>query len=251
MIRRPRPGVTILIYHRVGAGTGGQMDLSPAAFAEQLDWLAATQRVLSLDDALAELEDAGQHDPAVVVTFDDGTADWVDHVLPALDTAGVPATFYVATDFVDRQVPFPGDGTPLTWSGLAELASSELVTIGSHTHTHALLDRLDPALVADELDRSVELLGEHTGAAPEHFAYPKALAGSPAAEAMVRERFRSAVIAGTRANLPGADPYRLTRSPIQPSDRPAWFRRKAVGGMGAEDELRAAINRVRHRGRTR
>lgn len=262
VVRRPAAGITILIYHRVGAGNGGQMDLSPAAFDEQLAWLRATQRVLSLDQALLELGAArlagegaaapsspsGTPGTGVVLTFDDGTADWVEHVLPALERARVPATFYVATAFVDEQRPLPGDGVPITWAGLKEMTTSKLVTIGSHTHTHALMDRLPVPAIADELDRSIELLGERLGVTPEHFCYPKALLGSPPAEAAIRERFRSATIAGTRANAVGVDPYRLTRSPIQPTDGSRWFRHKATGGMAFENDLRDLLNRVRYRG---
>ena len=87
--------------------------------------------------------------------------------------------------------------------------------------------------------------------AAEHFAYPKALLGSPAAEAAVKARFRSAAVAGTRPNPPGAtDPYRLARSPVQVSDRRAWFHRKVRGGMAVEDGLRRTINRRRYAGAT-
>lgn len=255
VLRRPTPGITILIYHRVGAGAGGQMDLSPAAFEAQLEWLARSQRVLSLDEALIELggaasrsADADALRPGVVLTFDDGTTDWIDHVLPALDRHRIPATFYVATSFIEDSAPFPGDGRPLSWAGVEELAASPWATVGSHTHRHLLLDRLPAAEIADELDRSIDLLGTHLGGPVEHFAYPKAVAGSPAAEREVRARFHSAVLAGTRSNQVGVDPYRLTRSPIQPSDGFRWFTRKANGGLRAEDDLRGALNRVRYRG---
>lgn len=250
LVWRRSAGVTILIYHRVGAGTGGQMDLSPTAFDQQLAWLASTQRVITLEQAADELA-AGSAStplrPGVVLTFDDGTTDWVDHVLPALDRHRVPATFYVATSFIDEGTLFPGDGAPLSWDGVRELASSGLVTIGSHTHRHLLLDRLPPQQIADELDRSIELLGAHTGNAIDHFAYPKAIAGSQAADAAVRTRFRTAVLAGTRSNARGADLHTLRRSPVQPSDGERWFRRKALGGMRLEDDLRQMANRVRYR----
>jgi len=246
----PTPGITILIYHRVGAGQGGQMDLDPTAFDAQLRWLAEHRRVLTLDAAVDELAAASgvaPVRPGVVLTFDDGTTDWVRNVLPALERHDVPATFYVATSFVDERVTFPGGGEPLDWAGVGELAASPLVTIGSHTHRHLLLDRLDPAEVADELDRSIDLLGDRVGVIPEHFAYPKALAGSPAADAAVRQRFGSAVLAGTRPNAAGADLHRLHRSPVLSSDTTAWFRRKADGGMHLEDDLRQQLNRVRYR----
>ncbi len=249
LLARPTEGITILIYHRIGAGAGGQMDLDPDVFDAQLSWLRATQRLLTLDAAIDELSAGpqGALRPGVVLTFDDGTSDWVRHVLPALERHGAPATFYVATEFIDERRRFPGDGEPLDWDALSTLARSPLATIGSHTHRHLLLDRLGPAEVADELDRSIDLLRERAGVDPRHFAYPKAVAGSAVADAAVRARFASAVLAGTRPNVVGADRYRLRRSPVQASDTTRWFRRKAVGGLHLEDDLRQRANRVRYR----
>ena len=76
------------------------------------------------------------------------------------------------------------------------------------------------------------------------------MAGSPAADAAVRRRFRSAVLAGTRPNRPGCDLFRLQRSPVQRSDAMRWFRRKADGGMRLEDDLRRRVNELRYRGAT-
>lgn len=250
-LRRPPAGLTVLIYHRVGHGNGSQMDVDPAIFDRQLAWLTASTRILSLDDAAQELRDAGPDGdirPGVVLTFDDGTTDWVEHVLPALERHCTPAAFYVATDFVERGVAFPADGRPITWNGLRELASSRLVTIGSHTHRHVLLDRLPAREVSDDLQTSVDLLSDNLGANPRHFAYPKAVAGSPEAEREVRARFDTAVLAGTRANRAGTDLHRISRSPVQRADDDRAFRHKTVGGMGLEDRLRATANRIRYRG---
>ncbi len=249
-VRPPRPGITILIYHRIGSGTGGQMDLRVDDFERQLEWLRSTQRIITLDRAVAEVTGTEPLQPGVVVTFDDGTADWVEHVLPVLDRLHVPATFYVATAFVEERRAFPGDGRPISWAGLKEMSTSRLVTLGSHTHTHALMDRLPVPDIADELDRSIGLLGDRVGVDPTHFCYPKALLGSPPAQAAIRERFRSATLAGTRSNTRGADPYRLARSPIQAADGQRWFRHKAVGGLGFEDMVRDRLNALRYRGAT-
>jgi peptidoglycan/xylan/chitin deacetylase (PgdA/CDA1 family) len=181
------------------------------------------------------------------VTFDDGTVDLVDEALPVLVEHRVPATVYVATAFVEEGRPFPGDGQPVSWAGLAEAASTGLVTVGSHTHHHALLDRVGATEVAKELDRSIGLIGERLGVAPRHFAYPKAVPGHAGAQAEVQARFASAALAGTRPNVPGrADPYRLARSPIQVDDGLRYFAAKAAGGMTLEDTLRRAANRLRY-----
>jgi peptidoglycan/xylan/chitin deacetylase (PgdA/CDA1 family) len=247
-LRPDAPGLVILIYHRVGGRTASQVDLATGRFDEQVAELAGAGRLVSLDDGLDRLAAGTVLDDPVVLTFDDGTTDWVDEALPVLVRHAAPATFYVATDFVERGVPFPGDGQPVSWAGLGELVASGLATIGSHTHTHALLDRADGPVAAGELDRSVDLLGERLGVECAHFAYPKALLGSPAAEAEVRQRFRSATIAGSRANAPGADLHRLRRSPIQVADGMRWFRRKADGGLRFEDTARSLLNRGRYAG---
>jgi peptidoglycan/xylan/chitin deacetylase (PgdA/CDA1 family) len=253
-VRAPGRGVVVLIYHRVGGGSGTEIDMDPGLFDEQMAWLAAGGRAASLDDALERLESAAPPDSLdapdpVVVTFDDGTADLAEVALPILARHNVPATVYVATDFVDRQRPFPADGTPLTWSAVREMVASGLVTIGSHTHTHALVDRLPPDEVAVELDRSIELIGEHAGVAADHFAYPKAVAPPEPVEAVVRDRFRSAALGGCRPNPYGrTDPHRLARSAVQVSDGMDWFVRKAQGGMALEDGVRRTLNRLRYAG---
>ena len=76
---------------------------------------------------------------------------------------------------------FPDDGTPLSWSAFGDAVSTGLVDVGSHTDRHVLLDRLPVPEIDDELDRSIELIGAGLGLKPAHFAYPKAVLGSPAA----------------------------------------------------------------------
>ena len=247
-VRRPATGLVVLIYHRVGRRTPVEVDLPLGLFGDQMATLAAETEVVTLSDGLARLADPeAPRVPLVAVTFDDGTADFTEVALPVMVEHGVPSTLYVATDFVDRGVAFPDDGVPLTWAALGDAVATGLVDIGSHTHQHALLDRLPEAEIDAELDRSVELIGERLGVAARHFAYPKAVMGSPAADRAVRARFDSAAIAGTRVNAYGhTDPYRLARSPIQVSDGMRWFRRKVAGGMRLEDDVRRLVNRKRY-----
>jgi peptidoglycan/xylan/chitin deacetylase (PgdA/CDA1 family) len=268
-VRPPVPGVVVLIYHRVGGGSGTEVDLTPQAFDEQMDWLAGTGRVVDLDAAVDLLDPAGDpsgdadqpsdaptgheadrpdSDDRVVVTFDDGTADLADTATPILERHGVPATVYLATRFIDEGVAFPDDGTPLSWSAVRDMAATGLVTFGSHTHSHLLLDRLSPTEAMDELDRSRELIEERVGTPARHFAYPKAVAASAEVEPLVRERYRSAALGGNRPNPLGAsDVHRLARTAVQVSDGNDYFVRKARGGMALEDSIRRAVNRVRYR----
>ena len=258
VVRRPGRGVVVLLYHRVGRRSTVEVDLATDEFERQIAWLSSTGRATSLDDALDVLArpDSQQAtertggDP-VVVTFDDGTADVVEVAMPILHRYGVPATLFVATDFVERGIEFPDAGRPASWSALADGLTSGVLSVGSHTHTHALLDRLPADAVADELDRSIDLIGARLGVAAVDFAYPKAVAGSSPAAAEVRRRFRSASLGGCRPNRYGAtDPHRLQRSVVQVSDGWVWFQRKADGGLALEEQLRGLLNRRRYVGRT-
>lgn len=251
-VRPPARGVVVLIYHRVGGASGLEIDLPAAMFEEQMAALEASGRASTLDAALDELSGSVPEGPdPVVVTFDDGTADFADVAMPILERHHIPVTLYVATDFLERQVPFPYDGSPLSWSALDDAQATGLVTVGTHTHTHALLDRLPADAVELELDRSDELVERRLGTRPAHFAYPKSVPGTAVADAAVRRRYRSAALAGTRPNRYGqTDAHRLARSPIQVSDGMTYFQAKLAGGMGLEDALRRLANRWRYRGKT-
>jgi peptidoglycan/xylan/chitin deacetylase (PgdA/CDA1 family) len=246
VVRRPPPGVVVLLYHRVGGGSGSTVDLPVELFDQQMGEIRG--RVATLDAALDVL--AGRTPPTerdIVVTFDDGTDDFAEHAIPVLARHGVPAVVYVATDFIENARDFPGDAPPMSWDALRDAVRTGLLTVGSHTDSHRLFDRIDAATAARELDRSIDLIGERLDLPVAHFAYPKAQAPNAAAEAEVRRRFRSAALAGTTANAYGrTDPYRLSRSPIQVTDGMQWFRRKAAGGMAMEDNLRRLANRGRY-----
>lgn len=255
----PPSGITVLIYHRVGGGSDSAVDLDADEFERQLEYLAEHHRVVSLADAVAEISQAQpegwatDHDdvgstPGVVLTFDDGTDDFVDVVAPLLERHQTPATLYAATQFIDDGEAFPWGAAPATWAGLADSTSSGLITVESHTHTHLLFARIDALTAAAELDRSIDLIGEHIGVAPTHFAYPKAIPPSAAAEIEVRKRFVSASLARSRVNRPGhTDLHRLWRTPIQRNIGLDAFGRRAAGGQRLEGELRALTTPIRHR----
>jgi peptidoglycan/xylan/chitin deacetylase (PgdA/CDA1 family) len=231
-LRPSPPGIVLFIYHRIGGRSDSPVDLPVDLFRAQLDLLG--NRVVSLADALARPRNG-----AVVLTFDDGTADWSDVVLPELEARNVPATFYVSTDFVDRRLAWPDGGVPISWKALADMAQSPLVTLGSHTHTHRVLRGVSGAVAADELRRSFELLDAYCGLVSRHFAYPKGVLGSPAAEVQVRRLCTSAALAGNQANGPVDDVHRLGRHALTRADDLAAFTAKAAGGRRLEGAARA------------
>lgn len=246
-IRPPEPGLVVLEYHRVGGGAAQELDLDRGLFREQMAWLQAAGCALTLDEGLTAL---GTRDDTwrVVVTFDDGTADFVEHALPEIVAYRIPVTYYIATRFIDEGRPFPYGGAPLSWSGLSEAVATGFVTVGSHTHSHLVMDKATSAEAEEELRRSAGLIEERLTVPARHFAYPKGVYGGPRTEDLIRSRFASAALVNGRANAYGrSDPYRLNRTPVQQSDGMAYFERKVRGGLRAEGAVRNLVDRVRYR----
>jgi len=113
-----RPRTLVLAYHHVGnpAETAPWVTVTPAQFAEQMAFLAASRLVLPLDSLLAELRwgrvPRGGH---VVLTFDDAALDTWTTAFPILRRHGLPATLFVPTGLVGRAGPF-------WWDRLARLS---------------------------------------------------------------------------------------------------------------------------------
>ena len=240
-----RDGLVVLIYHRVGGGTDSPVDLEIAAFREQMQHLSAHRSVLSLDAAVGALS-GGERPQGVVITFDDGAADYCEHALPVMAALGLPSTLYLVTSAPDAG-SLPWGPPAASWAALRDAAATGLVDIQSHTHDHRLLHHATPAEIADQLDRSIGAIEQHLGHRPQHFAYPKAVAGNRAAKAAVAERFRSAALAGHRVNRSARDLQRLGRVPVARGDDLDVFRRKVAGGLRAEGLARDLYGHWRYR----
>lgn len=235
--RRRAGDVTILAYHRVGEGQR-EIDLPLRSFSDQLAYLATGSGggVRTLDDALSRKEGG------IVVTFDDGYRDFIDHVLPLLDQHRMPATLYLATALVDdgRRPPDP---PPLTWSMLREAVSTGLIAVGSHTHDHANLARATEQEAESEMRRSKELIEDRIQEPCRHFAYPWGV-GSAGADRAARRHFETAALDGWRTNRRGrVDRHRLGRTPILRSDGPLFFRAKTRGLLDSEAIVYRALGR--------
>jgi peptidoglycan/xylan/chitin deacetylase (PgdA/CDA1 family) len=157
----------ILMYHSIG-GTD-RLAVSPEAFAEQLAFLK--------DQGFTPVAFGDRARPAyrpVVITFDDGYADFHEHALPVLERFGFPATLFVTTGWLHDAGPYTAGRAParmLTWRQTAEIAGAG-IEIGAHGHSHAQLDQLGQAALREELQLSRCLLEDRLGRQITTMAYP-------------------------------------------------------------------------------
>jgi peptidoglycan/xylan/chitin deacetylase (PgdA/CDA1 family) len=105
---RLSPPPLILLYHRViNLQTDPQqLAVSPAHFAQHLDWLHQHTAVLSLGDLMKWLPTGRWPRRTVVITFDDGYADNLLEALPLLQKQKMPATFFLTGDCIGREEEF-------------------------------------------------------------------------------------------------------------------------------------------------
>jgi peptidoglycan/xylan/chitin deacetylase (PgdA/CDA1 family) len=156
--------VPVLLYHDVTAEPRDPFGVTPSTFARHMQLVAASGRVpLTIDEYADGLRGGPLPDRPVLVTFDDGYAEFPAAV-EAMAAAGVDAsTIYVTTGWLDRP-PY------LTWTDAAALPAR--VQVGSHSRTHPQLDVLPTAVVRGEVEGSKAELEDRLGRPCRSFAYP-------------------------------------------------------------------------------
>jgi len=61
---------------------------------------------------------------------------------------------------------------PLEWSEINVMLASKLISLGNHTHKHAILTKCTDGEVKNELLLSRKIIKEQTGSDPKYFCYP-------------------------------------------------------------------------------
>jgi peptidoglycan/xylan/chitin deacetylase (PgdA/CDA1 family) len=102
------PQAVILLYHRVlDAQSDPQlMCVNPKNFTNQIEYLKKNYQIISLSELAAHLQAGSLPKRAVVLTFDDGYKDNLVNAKPVLDNFGVPATVFVAADYIGYDKEF-------------------------------------------------------------------------------------------------------------------------------------------------
>lgn len=95
----PGGRLSILLFHKIPTVADPLVpdELNLQGFENILDFLANNANVMPLLDATAALQAGKLPKGAMALTFDDGYAEWIDNVSPALRKRDLPATFFVTT----------------------------------------------------------------------------------------------------------------------------------------------------------
>ena len=222
-------------------------EVTPADFRAHLDLIVArglTALTVSEYAAACDRGDAPLLQRSVVITFDDGWADFGSVALPLLRERGLRSTLYVTSGFLPGGADPPIDADlarhMLDWSSLAGLRAGG-TEIGAHSHTHPHLDTVSRRRALDEVERSRGLLEDATGAAVETFAYPHGYS-SPRLRRMVAEGYRSACGVKDAFSSPADQRYSLARLMLRShtslGDVEGWLDRRGAPPPPARETAR-------------
>jgi peptidoglycan/xylan/chitin deacetylase (PgdA/CDA1 family) len=216
-------GSAIVMYHSVGT-TGLWGNVSVERFRRDLDFFTDQFDVVSLRSLLARDGDSATE--RIALTFDDAYQNFYTEVYPLLQEYDVPATVFVPSGFIDDGHPDliadrlaitgPISDIILTETQLAELATSDLVTIGNHTRTHPKLDTVsDTEQLRQQIQGAKADLEETFGVEVDYFAYPNGVVTDDAVALL--EQSHAAAVSTRHGLLSGTDdPYTLPRIPAHP-----------------------------------
>jgi peptidoglycan/xylan/chitin deacetylase (PgdA/CDA1 family) len=230
---QPLLSTPILLFHSVGDDTSGPLGrytLSVRHFRDQMLWIAdmgyTTLTATEYSSVLARQQLPPEH--ALVITFDDGLADFVENALPVLSSFGHACTMYVNTAAMWKTRRRALGGRPtLSWREVSALPAGG-VEVGGHGHEHLQLDLLPSSRVESELRVCKDQLEQATQAEVTSFAYPHGY-NRAVTRRLVREAgFSSACAVRNQISHQGDNRWALARVMLT-AGRSAAFLERAIG----------------------
>ncbi len=227
----PRPGLRVLMYHRVTEGRGARYAKPLAELRRELAWLRtqgyAIVTLRAVLDALAG--GPALPDRPVLLTFDDGTEDARTLLHPLLRELRMPGVLFAVPGWAGADHEYEGGRVRfLDAAGLREVGST--LEVALHSFDHRDLGTLSPDEVVADLRRAQEWFAREGVPCLPALAYP--YGGYPRKDPAQRERFlaalgragvQAAFRIGNRVNpLPLRAPLEIFRTEIQ-GDEPFWI----------------------------
>ena len=214
--------IPILMYHSISHSTNPkfvQFTVSPTHFSEQMAYLHAHGYTPMTITQLVQSTDLPEK--PVILTFDDGMADFFTEALPVLTHYSFPATLYIVTAFVNGTCDWlrrEGESTRLmmTWEQIAQVQAAG-IECGAHTHTHPQLDMLSSSQAQHEIITCKNILEEHLGQRVTSFAYPYGYYTAITQRLVQTTGYTSACAVKHATHTIGVNPFALSRLMVKAS----------------------------------
>jgi len=238
----------VLLYHHVGPTHRGAYPLltvSPPRFEAQMKWLRRRgyTAIRSSDWSAWIRGERPLPKKPVLITFDDGYADLVQHALPVLKRHNLTATIFLPTQRIGRSNEWDsGSWTQVPLMNREQISewAAQGMEFGSHSRTHPDLTALSRDQLDDEIAGSAQDLQSLTGLRPVAFAYPYGLFNDQVRECVSRV-FDLSFTTKMGVNRLADDPFVLQRLEVLPSDNEVSFASALVCGFRPVTALRTKV----------
>jgi peptidoglycan/xylan/chitin deacetylase (PgdA/CDA1 family) len=234
--------VPILLYHSISEDVPAKFAdwaVPPRMFAEHMAYLSENRYTpITVTRFAASI--TGNNGPLpdrpVVLTFDDGFADFYTDALPILKQYGFEATLYIPGGLVgasNHRLYDESGKHLLDWDQIAEIGETG-IECGAHSYSHPQLDTLSIASARREVFHSKEVLENRLGRRITSFSYPHGYY-SKAVRRLVQEAGYTSAC-GVKHAMSGTadDHFSLARIIIRP-DRDADEFGALLKGHGIRD----------------
>ena len=212
--------VPILLYHsvaRTSAPRFKKWTVHPETFAAHMRYLDDQHYTpLTVTHWMRLMDQHGRlPERPIVISFDDGYADFLVNAMPVLQQYGFEATLYVVTKYVGQRSVWlqgqgAGDRSLLTWAQLDEVSAAG-IECGAHSHTHVQLDAVPLPEAREEIVRSKRELEQHLDRPVETFAYPHGYHNARVRELVQEADFTSACAVKHALSTVDDDRFALSR----------------------------------------
>jgi peptidoglycan/xylan/chitin deacetylase (PgdA/CDA1 family) len=159
---------SVIMYHRFGESRYPSTNTTLEQFEVHLAELASgNYNIMSLADITeAIVEGRPLPDYTVAITVDDAFISFYKEAFPLLKSYGLPVTLFVATEAIDLN-----RRGYASWDQIREMQAAG-VEIGSQSHTHPHMPKIDLAKARLEIETSNNRFIDELGVKPKLFAYP-------------------------------------------------------------------------------
>lgn len=137
----------ILMYHRI-VDLPFIAGLAPYKFEKQIAYLTKHFRVVSIETLIHEVRHNQVKPYTLAITFDDGHQDFYENAWPILKKYQIPATLYVTTGFISKEL--------WLWPDLLKY-----IILNAHNKQIEIHPLGQVSLVTEDLSLSWHRLGDH------------------------------------------------------------------------------------------
>ena len=160
-----KKGVIALMYHRFEENKYPSTNIRNEIFLEHLKEINNLGIEFITFEKFEKIIKTNIDKNYLLLTIDDAFESFYLNAWPILKNKQIPFILFVST----REI---GKYGYMTWKHIKEVAASDLVTIGNHSHTHEyLIDWEDNKIISD-LETSIQIFKKELGYSPKIFSYP-------------------------------------------------------------------------------